>query len=65
MKGGPSGQTGRKEAADEKGKWDTPHPGKGLRPLHSKLGISATQLLILPTPSTAEEIEQVVGCHCV
>ena len=42
---------------------DTPHPGKGLRPLHSKLGISATQLLILPAPSTAEEIKQVVGCH--
>src|SRR6266568_8334555 len=37
-----------------------PHPGKGLRPLHSKLGISATQLLILPAPSTAEEIKQVV-----
>jgi hypothetical protein len=44
---------------------DIPHPGKGLRPLHSKLGISATQLLILPGPSTAEEVQQCAGCHCI
>jgi hypothetical protein len=28
-------QSGRKEAAEKSIRGDTPHPGKGLRPLHS------------------------------